>query len=295
MKEAYYFRHDCNARQDEKILALRMKHKWIGYGLYWAIIEKLRESKNYECVKDYNVIAFDLQVDAGLIKSIINDFGLFTVTEDGKGFYSERLKKDMMVKDEISQKRSQAGKRGLQNRWEDKKNNSVDYQQNKEMKGDEVVGEDSKCIANAKQMHSKPIAIKENKIKEYIEEKDIPNGISKKKDENAQRFVPPTIEEVKSYVEEKGYLSVDAERFVNFYESKGWYVGKNKMKNWKSAVANWQKTEQNQKTNGNANNNPYEANREQADKHKLSLAERIQELDARERQRGVVIGGSKEG
>lgn len=46
--------------------------------------------------------------------------------------------------------------------------------------------------------------------------------------------------------------------------------------------------------NGNANNNPYEANREQANKHKLSLAERIQELDARERQRVVVIGSSKE-
>ena len=55
-----------------------------------------------------------------------------------------------------------------------------------------------------------------------------------------KRFSPPSIEEVDSYIREKGY-TVDAERFVNFYESKGWYVGKNKMKNWRAAVATWQK------------------------------------------------------
>jgi len=34
-KEAYYFSHDSNARQDEKIIKLRMKLGWEGYGLYW--------------------------------------------------------------------------------------------------------------------------------------------------------------------------------------------------------------------------------------------------------------------
>lgn len=63
------------------------------------------------------------------------------------------------------------------------------------------------------------------------------------------RFSPPTIEEIRLYVQEKGY-TVDAERFVNFYESKGWYVGKNKMKNWHAAVATWQKSE-NERNNGN--------------------------------------------
>lgn len=52
------------------------------------------------------------------------------------------------------------------------------------------------------------------------------------------RFTPPTIEEVHDYCMEHGY-KVDAEAFVNFYESKGWMVGKNKMKKWQSAVANW--------------------------------------------------------
>lgn len=58
---------------------------------------------------------------------------------------------------------------------------------------------------------------------------------SKKK---SVRFSPPTVSDVKEYCLEKG-LTIDAERFVNFYESKGWYVGKNKMKDWRSAVRGW--------------------------------------------------------
>ena len=55
-----------------------------------------------------------------------------------------------------------------------------------------------------------------------------------------KRFVPPTLEEVRSYCEEKGYLDkVNPERFIDFYESKGWMVGKNKMKDWKAAVRTW--------------------------------------------------------
>lgn len=55
-------------------------------------------------------------------------------------------------------------------------------------------------------------------------------------------FVPPSLDEISAYLSEKGY-SVDAERFFNFYESKGWMIGKNKMKSWKAAVANWGKDE----------------------------------------------------
>ena len=65
-------------------------------------------------------------------------------------------------------------------------------------------------------------------------------------------FTPPTVDEVLSYVKEKGY-SVDAEQFVNFYESKNWMVGKNRMSNWHAAVATWQKRE-NEKEKENENN-----------------------------------------
>lgn len=57
-------------------------------------------------------------------------------------------------------------------------------------------------------------------------------------DVSNKRFTPPTLENVIEYCREKGY-NVDAERFIDFYESKGWMVGKNKMKDWKAAVRNW--------------------------------------------------------
>lgn len=56
------------------------------------------------------------------------------------------------------------------------------------------------------------------------------------------RFQKPTLQEVKDYIAEKGY-NVDAERFVDYYESNGWRVGKNPMKDWKAAVRNWSKTD----------------------------------------------------
>lgn len=51
-------------------------------------------------------------------------------------------------------------------------------------------------------------------------------------------FVPPTIRDVEDYAFEKG-LNIDAERFVNYYTSKGWMVGRTKMKDWKAAARNW--------------------------------------------------------
>lgn len=52
------------------------------------------------------------------------------------------------------------------------------------------------------------------------------------------RFVPPSVEDVREYATANNF-NVDAESFVLFYESKGWMIGKNKMKNWRAAVSGW--------------------------------------------------------
>lgn len=54
----------------------------------------------------------------------------------------------------------------------------------------------------------------------------------------APYFIPPSIEQVAEYIAEKNY-GIDAEQFVNFYQSKGWMIGKNRMKDWKAAVRTW--------------------------------------------------------
>lgn len=57
-----------------------------------------------------------------------------------------------------------------------------------------------------------------------------------------KRFAPPSVTEVADYVAEKGY-HIDPEAFVDFYQSKGWKVGKESMKDWKAAVRTWAKRE----------------------------------------------------
>lgn len=59
------------------------------------------------------------------------------------------------------------------------------------------------------------------------------------KNKKVTSFQKPTFEQVEEYMKERG-MSNYASRFHNFYESKGWMVGKNKMKDWKAAVRNWE-------------------------------------------------------
>lgn len=53
-----------------------------------------------------------------------------------------------------------------------------------------------------------------------------------------KRFVRPTVDQVREFCKERGY-NIDPESFVDFYESKGWVVGKSPMKDWKAAVRTW--------------------------------------------------------
>lgn len=57
-----------------------------------------------------------------------------------------------------------------------------------------------------------------------------------------KRFAPPNVEQVREYCWERGN-SVDPQRFVDYYSSNGWMVGKNKMKDWKAAVRTWEQND----------------------------------------------------
>ena len=161
-----YFPHDSNARNSDKIIRLRMRHKSAGYGVYFMILERLRDEPDYMSVKDYNMIAFDLREDASLIKSVVEDFGLFVFTEDGKYFYSESFKRRMEIKDEKNKKRSEAGKIGLEKRW------------NKS----EKIAKDTKSVANATKNDSNAIAnVSENDSKKR-KEKESNNTSSDEED-----------------------------------------------------------------------------------------------------------------
>ena len=63
-------------------------------------------------------------------------------------------------------------------------------------------------------------------------------------------FVPPSYDEVASYIKKKGY-TVDPKRFIYYYTANGWMISKNPMRNWQAAVDSWQLKEQPSSTQGN--------------------------------------------
>ena len=140
-KEAYYFSHDSNAKDDPKILQLRMEMGWEGYGLFWALIELLRNESDHRMRTHYKSIAFALQTHEDSIKKLINDFNLFEIEDDY--FWSESLLKRMELKEERSEKARESAKK----RWnKDNDANAMpthnernaDAMQLKESKGKEI-------------------------------------------------------------------------------------------------------------------------------------------------------------
>jgi len=85
------------------------------------------------------------------------------------------------------------------------------------------------------------IIAKQEEITSLIEQLQALNlELSPTQKKPSKRFEIPSIREIKEHIEAMGYF-VDAEQFHAFYSSKDWYVGKNKMKNWKAALVTWNK------------------------------------------------------
>lgn len=79
------------------------------------------------------------------------------------------------------------------------------------------------------------------------------------KEEKNKNFSRPSLFEIQNEIEIKNYRTVSAESFFNFYESKNWMVGKNKMKSWQMALAGWESRNK-EKTNQNLDNGKQIAN-----------------------------------
>lgn len=225
-KKSNYFSHDSNSRTDERILSVRIKFGAEGYGIYFMILENLREQANYSCVKDYNLLAFDLRVDANKIKSIIEDFGLFTFTEDGKRFYSESFNKRMEYKDEKSNKARESANKRWQN---DTKSTKED--------------------ANAMRTHTKTDAskVKESKVKERKEEKENLRPQDLSKSNLFREPVIPTKDQVLEAFMQNGGNKEMAKSFWERNQATGWYFKGSPVINFKdmvySFVTNWKKNE----------------------------------------------------
>ncbi len=108
----------------------------------------------------------------------------------------------------------------------------------------------TEAIASGKQGEN--ASEKENEIEK---EKEIENECKESEERNAAgkpprppRFTAPSEDDVREYCRSQGYTAVDPERFVSFYQSKGWKVGKEPMKDWRAAVRGWESREKKDKS-----------------------------------------------
>ena len=165
-KDVYYFSHDCNARNDEKILAMRSVYGLEGYAMYFMIIEILREQNEYKLeINKYTWSTLAMQMHTSsenvhkFVDDCVNEFQLFVIEDNF--LYSKSLIKRMGLFKEISEIRSKAAKK----RWE-----SANGMQN-----------ECKSNANAEQMQSNKTKLNKTKLdytkKEDINKKDnLPDG-----------------------------------------------------------------------------------------------------------------------
>ena len=106
-----YFNHDSNARNDIRVIKLRSKLGYEGYGIFWGILELLFSEENKLCIEDYDSIAFGLQCDVTILKQVVEDFDLFFI--ENNCFYSKRLYKHI---EDINTK-SKKAKDSVKKRW----------------------------------------------------------------------------------------------------------------------------------------------------------------------------------
>lgn len=231
-KDCYYFPHDSNAKDDPKCVLMIEQLGMEGYGIYWMLIETLRDQPDYTYpVANIPALARRYNTSAEKVRTVVYNYELFTVKDD-KIFFSESLNRRMRAFNERRAKRSDAGRLGMAKRWGGsnvitpllQSNSTVITSKVKESKVKESIEGDCKGEPTNAESNDATVTTSADKPR---------NGTTKR-----TAFVVPSPQEVKDYISEKGY-TVDAQRSIDFYEAKGWMIGKNKMKDWRAAVRTW--------------------------------------------------------
>jgi len=203
-KSAFYFDHDYNARNDQKVLTLRSEYGWHGYGVFFGIVESLCESDGTIKRGALGGLSLGLNMaKAELIKLIDFMIEIDLLKENEDGIYSERVNDHLAYRSMLSE----AGKRGGR-------------------------GNKKHPFSHAKA----PLEAGKESIEDNSKEDD-----SKLK---KNKFIKPSLLEIESYcIERKN--NIDHNKFFNYYESNGWKVGRNPMKDWKAAVHTWENNNSN--------------------------------------------------
>lgn len=119
-----YIPHPSNARQFSGIVALRIEEGAAGYGVYWMILELLRDAPSYRYSNNSAAIAFAInEKEAALVERVCHNYGLFDYDDDGC-IFSPWLLEQMGEYDQRKAKLSAAGKKGAAKRFGTADNNN---------------------------------------------------------------------------------------------------------------------------------------------------------------------------
>lgn len=145
MKDAYWFSHDSNARFDKRMVRLRSKYDWYGYGVFWGVIEVLRDATEYRWeVDDIESLAVAVGVSVEYLTPFIEfccseRVGLLKI-ENG-AVLSTSLIRRMERKDVISEKRANARKNAGGGKSDNKPSTKDEQNDNKSGSNQDQIGD----------------------------------------------------------------------------------------------------------------------------------------------------------
>lgn len=264
-RENIYFSHDANAMSDPKCMLLIEQLGMEGYGMFWGLVEMLRQQPEYKMsLRLIPALANRFKVSESKLKTVVSGYGLFVIEND-EFFFSRSLRERMELMEYKKIQRSIAGKKAISARWSKKKalpspsnasekleddtnvirtyneRNTNSYQRKEiELSTTNVVS--NSCISYSNKDSSNDKDSLEDKERGNFEKSESSDSSKSK----AKAFSPPSISEIESYCRERNN-GIDAEWFHDFYQSKNWMVGKSKMKDWKASVRTWERRMKNEK------------------------------------------------
>jgi len=194
-KDAYYFSHDSNSRHDPKCLKLQAKFGMEGYGIFWVVVETLREHTEYKVpLSDIDAIDMDCKCNAKAVIDYCIEMGL--LCSDDTFFWAPSLLKRMKHLDKIRVKRSASAKK----RWSKPKETIVKESKVKES------SLHSKSNANAVQKHDVDIVIPEHLKDLWPSFMEIR---TKLKAVNSNRAITMILNDLKKYTEQEQLQMVE--------------------------------------------------------------------------------------
>ena len=176
MSTGQYFPHQYNAHDDEKLQQVIINHGLAGYAVFFLLLEYLGQKKDRVLSKDfYKVLSWNYRIDEGLVRSVVEDYGLFEVSDNH--FSSDGLNDRMAVLDDKIAKRKAAGALGGLKKAENRSKFVANGQQISSNASDLL----EKNVANFQQTSSNALANSSNKNKGEENNKEEKNTTNKDK------------------------------------------------------------------------------------------------------------------